>query len=481
MKEWRTEYEHDFIDIGLGYYIVKFASPEDRMAMLIGGPYKIFDHYLTVQPWEPSFQPARAKAPKIAVWIKLHGVLAMCYHESVVLYLARKLGNPIKVDRGTLLATRGKFARVCVEVDLSQRLPSTVDLDLEELPQSLILVEYKGLHRICFHCGEYGHKEEACRFKNPTPVKEDGGGVPKFTGVNGDCARAIVALSQTLKSETSENDMIYGPWMIAKRKPRKVNQPRSMMGTLYQESDERMERLEANEPRAQVDTNKKRKEIRGRNQGYRDMNTNRFAVISDVMEEDRELWGQGDHAGIVQTVSPNNPVEIQEQNTPTHVTLDLSIESHESHSQQIDLGPSVPVIATPEMVDGLSSQQSKVSPKKNRLKTLKPVSKISKTPSSKLAEVTPITKKQSSVTLEKQPPLPVPQVPVQTPTNLLPQAHCKNPQQPHSMGTLNCPELQQLASNQPTEPPDSRKVVLENVTLPPVHNVAATPSSIISR
>ncbi|GLT29332.1 hypothetical protein SLA2020_042060 [Shorea laevis] len=129
------------------------------------------------------------------------------------------------------------------------------------------------------------------------------------------------------------------------------------------------------------------------------MNKNRFEVISDVMEEETELWGQGDHAGIVQTVSPNNPMKTQEQNTPTHATPDLSTESHESQSQQIDLGPSVTITAKPKMVDELSSQQTKVPAKKNRLKTLKPVSKISKPSSSKLAEVTPITKKQSSVTL----------------------------------------------------------------------------------
>lgn len=41
-----------------------------------------------------------------------------------------------------------------------------MDLDLEELPQSLILVEYESLHKIYFHCGEFGHTEAICHFKN---------------------------------------------------------------------------------------------------------------------------------------------------------------------------------------------------------------------------------------------------------------------------------------------------------------------------
>ncbi|GLT34633.1 hypothetical protein SLA2020_091380 [Shorea laevis] len=122
LKEWKTDHEYEVIDVGMGYFIVRFATPEDCSRVLTGGPYKFFDHYLAVQPWEPSFHPARAKAPKTAVWVKLYGVPSMCFHEAIVLYLASKVGKPIKVDSITLLGTREKFARVCVEVDLSQQL-----------------------------------------------------------------------------------------------------------------------------------------------------------------------------------------------------------------------------------------------------------------------------------------------------------------------------------------------------------------------
>ncbi|GKV16239.1 hypothetical protein SLEP1_g26910 [Rubroshorea leprosula] len=64
---------------------------------------------------------------------------SMCFHEAIVLYLANKLGKPIKVNSITLLDTSEKFARVCVEVDLTQQLPSTLDLDLEELPQTKLV------------------------------------------------------------------------------------------------------------------------------------------------------------------------------------------------------------------------------------------------------------------------------------------------------------------------------------------------------
>ncbi|GLT68080.1 hypothetical protein SLA2020_403400 [Shorea laevis] len=110
LKEWRTESEFEIIDVGLGYYIVRFSSPQDCSMVLIGGPYKMFHHYLAVQPWEPGFHQARAKAPKMAVWVKLHGVPIVCYYKAICLYLGSKIGKPLKVDPATLLATRGKFA-----------------------------------------------------------------------------------------------------------------------------------------------------------------------------------------------------------------------------------------------------------------------------------------------------------------------------------------------------------------------------------
>ncbi|GLT25060.1 hypothetical protein SLA2020_002140 [Shorea laevis] len=106
-REWRTEGEFEVIDVGQGYYVVKFSIPKDCSKVLRGGPYKLFDHCLAVQPWEPNFQPSRAKLPKTAVWVHFYGVPMECFHEAVVLYLGNKIGRAIKADRTTLLATRG--------------------------------------------------------------------------------------------------------------------------------------------------------------------------------------------------------------------------------------------------------------------------------------------------------------------------------------------------------------------------------------
>ncbi|KAJ1423981.1 Zinc finger, CCHC-type [Sesbania bispinosa] len=52
---------------------------------------------------------------------------------------------------------RGKFARLCVEVDWKKPLISQFELLGRDYS-----VEYEGLFLICFTCGKYGHRKEGC-------------------------------------------------------------------------------------------------------------------------------------------------------------------------------------------------------------------------------------------------------------------------------------------------------------------------------
>lgn len=126
-RDWKTEQEYEIIDVGMGYYVVKFQSQIDCMYVLTGGPYKIYDHYPAVQPCEPNFQPAKARMPKTAIWVHFVGVPIEYYQEEVLLKLSDKIWKALKVDRNALIGTRGQFARVCIEFDLNLPLPISVE------------------------------------------------------------------------------------------------------------------------------------------------------------------------------------------------------------------------------------------------------------------------------------------------------------------------------------------------------------------
>lgn len=62
------------------------------------------------------------------------------------------------------------------------------------------MVEYEGLHLICFKCGKYGHKGEECR-----PEMESS------TGTSVDAATKTTNTTGTSNTTSSP----YGPWMLS--------------------------------------------------------------------------------------------------------------------------------------------------------------------------------------------------------------------------------------------------------------------------
>ena len=79
------------------------------------------------------------------------------YNDKFLARVSNTLGTMLKVDRLTLLHSRGQFARICVEIDLEKSLIRKI-----LVRRKLLRLEYEGLHLVCFTCGQYGHKAEAC-------------------------------------------------------------------------------------------------------------------------------------------------------------------------------------------------------------------------------------------------------------------------------------------------------------------------------
>ena len=71
--------------------------------------------------------------------------------------LGLKKGKPIRVDEATSSISRGHYARICVEVDLSKPLLSKF-----KLWRIIRRLKYKGIHLACFDYGLYGHRLDTC-------------------------------------------------------------------------------------------------------------------------------------------------------------------------------------------------------------------------------------------------------------------------------------------------------------------------------
>lgn len=107
------------MDNDKGFYMVKFDQAAYKEKVISDGPWLIFNHCLAVSHSSLESASPNAKIERTVVWVRFPGLNLVYYDESFLLAMASALVRPIKVDTSTLKIERGKFAKVCVEVDLT--------------------------------------------------------------------------------------------------------------------------------------------------------------------------------------------------------------------------------------------------------------------------------------------------------------------------------------------------------------------------
>ncbi|XP_020208447.1 uncharacterized protein LOC109793394 [Cajanus cajan] len=196
-----------------------------------GGPWMIFDHYLTVRPWSLDFSALEDHIEKTIIWVRFSNLNMMFYNESVLLMLASAIGKPLRVDNTTINMFRGYFARVCVEIDLSQPVVGKFSLN-----GKWHNVEYEGLHMLCSTCGCYGHITQNFHTKTHPAMKEsqvvvlphDHGketlheSMSRVTPIS-EQENIMLHESRVESSTKSDSSNIepHGEWLVVKRKNRK--------------------------------------------------------------------------------------------------------------------------------------------------------------------------------------------------------------------------------------------------------------------
>lgn len=97
---------------------------------------------------------------KLLVWVRFPALLIDYFEEDFIMKIGRQIGRPVKIDITTSLISIGKFARLCVEVDLSKPLLAKFTVG-----ETVIPIEYEGIHMVCFICGFMGISKGNARRK----------------------------------------------------------------------------------------------------------------------------------------------------------------------------------------------------------------------------------------------------------------------------------------------------------------------------
>ncbi|XP_015953884.2 uncharacterized protein LOC107478264 [Arachis duranensis] len=150
----------DLIDLVNEYFVARLYNEDDYWHVMEGGPWLLFNHYLTIQRWTSDFHLFGAEINKVDAWVQLPDLPIEYYEKRFLGKVGDQIGKTLKVALNTANQARGKFARLCVELDLSKLL------DAKYLVNGVTYhIEYEGLHMICFSCGMFGHISDGCMSK----------------------------------------------------------------------------------------------------------------------------------------------------------------------------------------------------------------------------------------------------------------------------------------------------------------------------
>ncbi|XP_028071674.1 uncharacterized protein LOC114274015 [Camellia sinensis] len=122
------------------------------------------------------------------------------------------------------MATRGRFARVCVKVDLRKPLCPRFLLGKKSYN-----IEYESIHSFCFYYGRVDHRKELCKYQalhlksqtvhqnNPLPE----GSQLTIEGNQVQTPTASPNANDHLQQSAVEGDDTYGLWMMVTKRTRK--------------------------------------------------------------------------------------------------------------------------------------------------------------------------------------------------------------------------------------------------------------------
>ncbi|KAK4381286.1 hypothetical protein Sango_2982400 [Sesamum angolense] len=158
----------------MGFSFSNLKTVAAMEEVIEGGPWLYLGQPIVLQKWEPGMVLRKLKHTEVPVWIKLRHLPVELWTTEGLSTVASGIGRPLYPNAITRACTRLDFARVCVMLNVSSKLPKYVVI---MMPNELggesackVDVEYEWLPPKCTGCSSLGHSTKECPLSKPTKL-----------------------------------------------------------------------------------------------------------------------------------------------------------------------------------------------------------------------------------------------------------------------------------------------------------------------
>ncbi|XP_054792525.1 uncharacterized protein LOC129298145 [Prosopis cineraria] len=172
-----------------------------------------------------NFESNEEKITKIVDWIHISQLPLDYYDQGILYVLGSQIDHVLKVETTTIKRKKGRFARLCVKLDLNATLRPIVLINRKEKR-----IQYESIHLICLKCGRYKHDADNCPVRPLPPETMQGQALGnssnKGESVNVNPKAIILHMKLGAMEdgkevmEVAESDVCYEEWMIVQRRRR---------------------------------------------------------------------------------------------------------------------------------------------------------------------------------------------------------------------------------------------------------------------
>ncbi|GAU32780.1 hypothetical protein TSUD_152280 [Trifolium subterraneum] len=178
---WKDLDRWGVASIGKGYYEFSFSSLEDVRRVRSIASWSLNPGTLKLFAWTTDFNPRTQQNNTAQVWVRFYGLAQEYWSTNILFAIASSIGTPICTDAVTAKPiferTFGQFARVLVDMDLSQAIRNKVLVERKGFA-FFVDLEYENLPDFCTNCNVIGHCVNNCKkiygLIDPVMTKEQG-------------------------------------------------------------------------------------------------------------------------------------------------------------------------------------------------------------------------------------------------------------------------------------------------------------------